>query len=327
MANETVNSADSGITTRGFIIGLGVILFGLSLAFHTALKGWLCEYAWFHSALIDGPAVALAIIAWRELDHSHDANVERRRLNEKISELTEEASRANEFRSQRNELEEQNVTLRAQLATSTQQIAENLKRVPTKAERNAEVLRKYKRKMASVSQEGERSAPMALEIVEVDQDNIVTLFSAAGQQGTRAFYNKVDCGDLTVDEMPLGGCSVRVNVVRYQSQPVDLVQAQKWEDRHGAATADPSIDKGGMAWSSSYSKSGSAERRTLNVFQSKDGSNRFQLESDMGWAMVGDNVEVSKHYMAAHIDFLAENFIRSTAGTGAIQGGHKLYIC
>jgi hypothetical protein len=244
-----------------------------------------------------------------------------------LSRMTEEARKANEYLSDRNELERQNVILREQLAASTRQIAENLKPVPTRSQRNAEVLRKYSRKMASVSQEGERSAPMALEIVGVDEDNIVTLFSAAGQQGTRAFYNKVDCGDLTVDEMPHGGCSVRINVVKYQSQPVDLGQAQKWEDRHGAAAAAPSIDKGGMAWSSSYSKSGSAEARTLNVFQSKDGSNRFQLESNMGWAMVGNNVEISKHYMATHIDFLAENFTRSTAGTGAIQGGHKLYIC
>lgn len=321
MADATMKSADTGATKRAVIIGLGAIVIVMSLLFYTSAKVWLCANAWFHSAFIDVPALALAVIAWRELDHSREANEHRARMAERLGE-------ANELREQRNEFERQNVILREQLAESTRQIAENTKPVLTKAQRNAEVLRKYKRKMASVTQEGERgSAPMALEIVEVDEDNIVTLFSAAGQQGTRAFYNRVDCGDLTIDEMPHGGCAVRINVIRYQSQPVDLLQAQKWEDRHGAAAAAPSIDKGGMAWSSSYSKGGSPETRTLNVFQSKDGSNRFQLESDMGWAMVGDNVEISKHYMAMHIDFLAENFIRSSAGTGATQGGHRLYIC
>jgi len=326
MANETVNSADSGITTRGFIIGLAVILFGLSLAFHTALKGWLCENAWFHTALIDGPAVALAIIAWRELDHSGKANEERRKLNLKVSELTEQANRANEYRAERNELEKQNVALRGELAASTQQIADNLKRPPTRAERNAATLRKYMRRMASVTQQGQANAAIVYEIVDLNEDNILTLFSTPGPNATGAYYNRVDCEDLTVDEMPHGSCPVRVNVVRYQGQATPLGQCPRWEDRYRASVAAPSIEKAsGAAWSASYVRA--AETRTLGIFQANDGSNRFQLESSQGLVFVGDNVQVSKNFMLAHIEYLAENFTRSTSGTGATQGGHRLYIC
>ena len=322
MADETVNSADSGITTRGFIIGLAVILFGLSVAFHTALKGWLCEYAWFHSALIDGPALALAIIAWRELDHSGEANEERRKLNLKVSELTEQANRANEYRAERNELEKQNVALRGELAASTQRIADNLKRPPTRAERNAATLRNYMRKLASVSQEG--TQPIGYEIVEISEDNIVTLFLVRGAHSTRSFSNLVDCGEMTIEETQQGGCSLRIHINKFIGQPRDWGEVTRWEDRQEAAA--PSIEKAsGASWNASYTKAGST--RTLNVFQAKDGSNRFQLESSQGWTTVGDNVKISKDFMLTQVDYLAENFTRSGSGTGATQGGYRLYIC
>jgi hypothetical protein len=209
MANETVKTA---ITKRGVIIAAAIILGGLSIAFHTAWRGWLCEAAWFHSALVDGPALILAIIAWRELDHSQEANEHRRQMSEdlngtkiELGKQTEEAKKANDLRKENIELGRKNAQLNEKLSGIQQQIADNLKPTPTKAGRNASTLGKYMRKMASVSKQETANLAVAYELVEL-KDDILTLFSPASQNGTSAIYRKVDCGDLTIDENPHGGC-------------------------------------------------------------------------------------------------------------------------
>ena len=57
-------------------------------------------------------------------------------------------------------------------------------------------------------------------------------------------------------------------------------------------------------------KAGSPETRRVGIFQAKDGSNRFQLETGQGFVFVGDNVQVSKNFMLTHVEWLAENFTR-----------------
>jgi hypothetical protein len=230
MANETVETAGSGATKRALIIAAAIVAVGLSIAFHTALKGWLCESAWFHTSLVDGPALLLAIIAWRELGHSEEANEHRRQMSEDLSgtkielgKQTEEAKKANDLRRENNDLGRKNAELNEKLGSIQQQIADNLKPTPTKAERNASALGKYMRKMASVSKQETSNLAVAYELVEL-KDDILTLFSPASQNGTSAIYRKVDCGDLTIDEHPHGGCAVRINVVKYQGQAVDLGQ-------------------------------------------------------------------------------------------------------
>jgi hypothetical protein len=323
MANETVNSADSGATKQAVIIGLGIVVVALSVLFYTTAKVWLCANAWFHSALIDGPALALAIIAWRELGHTRDISENLNETKLELGKQTAEASKANEYRSRMTELEEQNVGLREKLAASTQQIADNLKRPPTKAERNAAILRNCMRKLASVSQEG--TQPIGYEIVEISDDNIVKLFLVRGAHSTRSFSNIADCGEMTIEETPQGGCALRIHISKFIGQPRDWGQCMKWEDRYGTA---PSFEKApGAACNASYGKGGSAETRTLNIFQSKDGTNSFVLESSEGWAVNGDNVQVSKDFMASQIEYFAANFTRSTYGTGATQGGYRLYVC
>lgn len=324
MADETVETAGSGATKRALIIASAIVAVGLSIAFHSAWRGWLCESAWFHSVLIDGPALVLAIIAWLELGHSTEANEHRQRMSGELANMTKEASKAGEYLRQRNDLEQQNIGLRETLAVSTQQIAENTKRVPTRAERNASTLGKYMRKNASVATERLANLPSPYELVEL-KDGILTLFSPALQNGTSAIYRRVDCEDLTIDENPQGGCSIRINVTKYQGLPVDLGQVTKWEDRSGLA---PAFDKApGVACNASYGKGGSAEVKTLNIFQARDGTNSFQLESSDGSTAVGDSVQVSKRFMATQIEYFAANFTRSSFGTGATQGGFRLFVC
>jgi hypothetical protein len=324
MADETMNFADSGATKQAAIIGLAIVVVALSVLFYTAARVWLCANAWFHSALIDCPALALAIIAWRELGHSRDISESLNETKLELGKQTAEASKANEYRSRMTELEELNVGLREKLAASTQQIADNLKRPPTKAERNAATLKNYMRRLASVSQEG--TQPIGYEIVEVSDDNIVTLFLVRGAHSTRSFSNIADCGEMTIEETQHGGCALRMHISKFIGQPRDWGEIPRWEDRQEAAAL--SIEKAsGAAWNASYTKPGSPETRTLTVFQAKDGSNRFQLESSQGWTSLGDNVQVSKDFMITHVEYLSESFTRSGSGTGATQGGYRLYIC
>jgi hypothetical protein len=331
MANETVNSADSGATRQAAIIGISIAVVALSVLFFTHLKSWLCENAWFHSALVDGPAVVVAILAWRELGHSREANKRREELVEELNgtktelgKQTEEAKKANDLRKENNDLARRNAELTERLATSQQRIADNLEPKPTRAERNASILQNHMRKNASVATERMVNLPTPYELVEL-KDGVLTLFSPASQNGTSAIYRRVDCEDLSIDENPHGGCAIRINVTKYQGLPVDLGQVTKWEDRFGDA---PVFDKApGVACNASYGKGGSAETKTLNIFQARDGSNSFQLESSDGWATVGDNVDISKRFMANQIDYLAANFTRNTFRSGGTNGGHSLFVC
>src|SRR5260370_41097592 len=206
MADETMNSADLGPSKRAATIAAGfmlLVLVAISILLHTDAKHWLDEHSLLQTLFIDGPAVIMAIIAFGELRHPGEANEERRK--------------ANTYRGQRNAIEKETIELRRQNLILTEQvgfeqnrnlklIAENTKPAVTKAQRHAEVLRKYLRQMPSVSLHGEKTHPVALEIVEDTDDDIVTLFSHPGQNSSRAYYNRVDCGDLTVDEMPHGSC-------------------------------------------------------------------------------------------------------------------------
>lgn len=249
----------------------------------------------------------------------------------KLATMAEQAQKANEYRNEandlrreNNELERKNFGLNEKLADIQQQIAHHLKRPLTKAERNAATLRKYMRKLASVSQEG--TQPVGYELVEISDDNIVTLFLVRGAHSTRSITNRADCGEMTIEEAPEGGCSLRIHISKFIGRPRDWGQIPRWEDRDGATA--PSIEKAsGAACNATYGKAGSGETRTLNIFQSKDGANSFQLESSEGWAIVGDNVQVSKDFMATQIEYFAANFTRSTYGTGATLGGYRLYIC
>jgi hypothetical protein len=327
MANETVKTA---ITKRGVIIMAAIVLGGLSIAFHTALRGWLCESAWFHSTLIDGPALVLVVVAWKELSHSEEANGHRKQMSVdlngtklELAGMREEAKKANDLREKNIELGRKNAELNEKLTAIQQEIADNLKRQPTKADRNAAILKKYMRKLASVSQEG--TQPVGYEIVEISEDNIATLFLVRGAQSTRSISNIVDCGEMTIQEAQQGGCSLRIHINKFIGQPRDWGQIARWEDRDGAA---PPFDKAANATCNAvYGKGGSAEIKTLNIFQAKDGTNFFQLESSDGWAVSGDNVQVSKDFMATQVEYFAANFTRNTFSPGGANGGHKLFVC
>ena len=83
----------------------------------------------------------------------------------------------------------------------------------TQAERNANTLRKHLGARVAVS-EGQGGWGTAPEIVEVGEDNAVTLFTPRGYTSSRAWCVGVNCGDLEITDIPQGACPLRLKVLK-----------------------------------------------------------------------------------------------------------------
>jgi hypothetical protein len=84
-------------------------------------------------------------------------------------------------------------------------------------------------------------------------------------------------------------------------------------------------EKGHCAFYATYSKAGSAEKRELDIYAAKDGSNRFILEArPTGAVFTGDNVDISKRFMMLQVEIEAEGFTHSQSGNAGSQ--YRLYV-
>ncbi len=278
----------------------------------SAIKDFLWAHPWWHSFLVAVPTIALPILAYFELRHSGEANSLR--------------NEANRLRAEANVLHGRIASLTAELDAERnkhlQQIANNTKKPITQAERNAETLRKHLRANVTVS-EGQGGWSSTPEIVEVSDDNIVTLFTPRGHSSSAAWCVKVYCGDLEITDIPQGSCPLRLKVLKRYGADVQLGEITKWEDRFQPA-ASLTFAKGGMAYHATYSKPGSSERRTLYAYASKDGTNSFLLEASTGERVIGDNEEISKRFSVLQIEYEAAGFERTGSGTGGSL--HRLFI-
>jgi hypothetical protein len=297
---------------RMFAIAAVVALLCGFILLRSSIKDFLWTHPWWHSFLVAVPAIAVPILAYFELRHSGEANTLR--------------NQANDLRAEAINLQGQIATLSADLDAERnkhlQQIANNTKKPVTQAERNADTLRRHLRAMVTVS-EGSGSWPGTPEIVEVSDDNIVTLFTPRGYSSASALCVKVHCGELEISDIPQGACPLRLKVLKRYGPDVQLGEITKWEDRSQPA-ASPTFAKGGMAYHASYSKPGSSESRTLYVFAAKDGTNSFLLEASTGARVIGDNVEISKLFSVLQIEYEAAGFGRIGSGTGGSL--HRLFI-
>lgn len=290
---------------RVFAIAAVTELVIVVVLFHSDIKDFLWTHPWWHSFLVAIPEIALAILAGFELSHSGEANklrTEANRLQDRIASLTAELD------------DERNKHL--------QQIAKNTEKPVTQAERNANTLRKYLRAAVTVS-EGQGGWSNTPEIVEVSDDNIVTLFSPRSNSSSRAWCVKVHCGELEISDIPQGSCPLGLKVLKRYGPDVQLGEIAKWEDRFQPA-ASQTFAKGDTAYHSTFVKPGSSERRSLSVFMSSDGANSFLLEASTGEKAIGDNLEISKRFMMMHAEYLVAGFTRSSAGTGSTP--HRLFI-
>ena len=299
---------------RAFAIAVVVELVFIIALFHSGIRDFLWAHPWWHSFLVAIPVIAVPILAWFELRHSGEANTLR--------------AEANEHRAEANRLRDRIVELTNELDTERnrhlQQIADNTKRPVTLAEKNAETLRKHLRAKVTVAEEKADFGTMTPEIVEVSDDNIVTLFVPRGYTSSIAWCFRVQCGELEITEIPHGSCPLRLkSLKRYGPPDVRLGEITRWEDRDQPA-AIPAFAKGDSAYNATFVKPGSPERRTLSVFTSRDGANSFMLEASTGETATGNNVEISKRYSMMYVEFRAAGFTRSTAGTGVTK--YPLFI-
>ena len=290
---------------RALALAAGFVLVVVIVLLHTPAKDWLWTHPWWHSFIVAVPTLALAIIALIELKHSEDANV---------------------LRDEANELRRQTILLTEQLGIeqnkNLQRIAENTTRSTTQAERHAAVLCKYLGQPASVSLKG-GTWWGTLQIVEV-KDDIVTLF-APGSQGSSAVCTMVHCGELEVVEIPHGSCPVRIQVLKRYGPDIPLGEITKWADRNQPAAAVPVFQRAAnAARHATYAKAGSPETRGLYVYEANDGSNLFELEAKPGGTFRGDNVDISKRFMALQVEYEADGFTHSGSGSGGSK--HRLFI-
>jgi len=287
---------------RVFAISAVAALLILAVLLHTSIKDWLWVHPWWHSAIVALPTIALAIFAYFDLQHADEANTLRGEANilrGRIADLEEERNH------------------------HLQQIAENTRKPATQAERNASILLKYLRARVKVS-EGQGGWGDAPEIVQVSDDNIVTLFTPRGGLTTAAWCVRVRCDELEITEIPEGSCPLRIKVLKRYGQDVQLGEITKWEDRHQiAGLAIPK--KGSNVQSTSYGKPGTGETRSLNVYASADGHNSFVLEASPGGTSTGDNVAISKQFMLLQVEYEAEGFGRRNSNSGS-GGSYPLFI-
>jgi len=171
--------------------------------------------------------------------------------------------------------------------------------------------------------EGQGGWPSTPLIAEVSDADIVMLFTPSGGSNPQATGIPVDCGELDIVEIPHGSCPLRLHVRRRYGSPVQLGQITRWGDRN-LPQAAPTFNKGGNVYHATFSKPGSSETRSLNVYASADGSNSFLLETSVGERAVADNVEISRRFMLLEVNYRAAGFNRSGSGTGGSP--HPLFI-
>jgi hypothetical protein len=267
---------------------------------------------WWEDLIIVLATVAVPILAWFELGHSAEAN----RLR----------TEANDLRREQNQLQDTMGQLMVDHANERnkllEQIASNTQKPVTPAQRNADTLRKHIGACASVT-EGQGGWPSTPLIAEVNEANIVTLFTPSGGSNPQATGVPVDCAELDIVEVPHGSCPLRLHVRRRYGSTIQLGGITRWENRNLPA-ATPTFNKGGNVYHATFSKPGSAETRSLHIYASADGSNSFMLEPSVGERVVGDNAEISRRFMLLEVNYRAAGFNRSGSGTGGSP--HPLFI-
>jgi hypothetical protein len=303
--------------TRKAVVASSVVAWFFAVFFlYTDVVKILASRPWWEDFIVALTTVAVPVLALLEVRHSAEAN----RLRDE----------ANGQRRRANDLSEENAELAAALDAERNkhlaQIAINTARATTPSERNAEILHRHIGACVSVT-EGEGAVkgawPNTPLIVEVNDANIVTLFSPSVGSNPQAWCVQVDCGELEIAEFPQGACPLRLHVRRRYGPNVPLGEITRWEDRNLPAAA-PRFNRGGNVYHATFSRPGSAETRSLHVYASADGANSFLLETLAGERVVADNVEISRRFMLFEIDYRAAGFNRSGSGTGGSP--HPLFI-
>lgn len=277
------------------IVAVSVLAF-IAISLHSSIKDFLWAHPWWHSFLVAVPTLILGYLEWRE---SGEANDLRRQAIHLRGELDQERNK------------------------QLQQISRKMEKAPTLAERNASKLRQNIGANVPVTHGGNNCGVM--QVAEVNEDNIATLFRPHGYTSSVAFCRQADCSRVQVVDVPRGSCPLQLTVLEWYGEPVELGEITKWEDR-SQVVANPPFPKGGLAFDATYTKPGSGETRTMYVYAHKGSENSFLLESSTGAPFRGNNEEVSKQFLVRQVEYQAAGFRRSRSGNPA-SGAYPLFIC
>jgi hypothetical protein len=133
----------------------------------------------------------------------------------------------------------------------------------------------------------------------------------------------VHCEDLEIIEGPVGSAPLTIKVLKRYGTSQNLGQIKTWEERLQPPTA-PLIPKTRNVFNAEYVKSGSPERRRLDVYESPGGENVFMLVATPGEILSGNNVEISRHFLLAQLEYEAQGFRYNGGGSGGSK--HPLFI-
>jgi len=78
---------------------------------------------------------------------------------------------------------------------------------------------------------------MGAEIVNVSEDNILTLFVPAGFSSATAYSVLVHCDKLQVVEEPVGGCTLQIRILERYEDTIHWGEIRKWEERRTSRCA------------------------------------------------------------------------------------------
>jgi len=318
---------------RVLAIGSGAVLLLLAVLLHTQLKDLFWEHNWTFSFLIGLPAFIRTAL---ELSHSREAN----RLRSTANGFRDEANR---LRGDANRLLEAQKDSVGQIAALTKErndltaaldternksldkIATHLQKEPTLAEKNAARLRNYIGEHASVSESDSYWGTNSI-IAEVDEHNVVMLFTPSGPSSSSAFAVPVQCDQLELMERPAGGCKVRIKVVKRYVDSIQYGQARTWEEAKRGTNVRKDRPRGNMVFNASYRKAAMSIKRMIGVYAPTDGNPDYTLitfenNQQMDVLYLGKD-EVAKKFCPLQLEWYQEGW---TFDGGNGDGGLRLF--
>jgi hypothetical protein len=311
-----------------------------ALVLYNQIKEFIWTHPWWHSVLVAIPGIAAPILAWFELQHSREANELRTEANShriRANTLEQEANglRAEQARSlakigevqaENVKLQAENVKLQAGRNEALSRIAANTQRVPTEAENNARILKKYLGQRAFVSEGGNNWGAMGAIIADVNDSNILTLFTPAGYSSSQAWGQAVRCDKLHIVEVPVGGCAVQVNIIERYGNPTSYGEAKSWDERHVQPT-HAGMQRGANVFNAQYRKDGSPKLRHIYVYASTDGSPNYTMatmedqKETNSW--YSSKLDIEKKFAVVQVEWADQKYFHN-GGSGS--GPLNLFI-
>lgn len=292
------------------------------------IKDFLWTHPWWHATLVIVPPILVGIyFNWTSGITAEKANklsVEANRLREESKTHIAEIA---DLQEKRNKLQTELNALQSERNSLLEKIAHSIKQPITEAEKNAVKLRKYLGKKAFVSEGGGNWGSGGAEIVEVNEDNILTLFTPAGYSSSTAWAVRVRCDELQIVEEPQDGCALQIRILKRYGDTQHLGNIKRWEDR--ASASDKARPRGRNVFSIDFNKQGSPNRRSILVFAPVDGNPQYTLvtvENGKETSVIYDsNVEISKKCAIIQINYRADGF-QYGGGSNSCGSTDSLFI-